>query len=76
MKVVQATEAKNNFGQILDDSQLEPVAITKNGKSFAVIISQSEFERLTLTNPVRPLIKELHKRSIERRRSVYEALAK
>ncbi len=76
MKVVQATEAKNKFGQILDDSQIEPVVITKNGKKFSVIISQSEFERLTLANPIRPLIKKLHERSMERRRSVYEALAK
>ena len=76
MKHINATEAKNQFGKLIDDSQVEPVAITKNGKKFSVIISQAEFERLTSANPVRPMIKELHKRSMERRRTVYEALAK
>ena len=44
MKIVRATEAKNKFGQILDDSQIEPVSITKNGKKFSVVISQVSFD--------------------------------
>ncbi len=76
MKTIPATEAKNNLGQFLDDSQNEPVMITRNGKKFAVLVSHADFKRLTEGGSVRPLVKELHKRSIERRRKVYEALAK
>lgn len=76
MKTLNATQAKNQFGQLLDDAQAEPVVISKNGRDVAVLVSQAEFERMTDSNPVRPMIKELHRRSIERRRSVYEALAK
>jgi len=76
MKTVQATEAKNKFGEILDASQSEPVLIKKNGKNFSVLISQAEYQRLNSSSPVRPMIKELHRRSMERRRSVYEELAR
>jgi len=76
MKTFNATQAKNQFGQLLDDAQAGPVAIQKNGRDIAVIVSQAEFARLTGASPVRPMIKELHRRSIERRREVYKALAK
>jgi prevent-host-death family protein len=76
MKHFSATDAKNKFGELMEVSGNEPVAIQKNGRDVRILLSSEEYERLTGTNPVRPLIMELHKRSIERRREVYEELAK
>ena len=76
MKHFSATEAKNRFGELMEQSGSEPIAIQKNGRTFRIILSVDEYERVAGNNPVRPHIMELHKRSIERRREVYEQLAK
>ena len=47
MKTVAATEMKNRFGRYLDDSRAGPVAIEKNGRTVAVMLSMEEFERLS-----------------------------
>jgi len=39
MKVMQASEAKKRFGELLEASGIEPVAIRKNGRDIRVIIS-------------------------------------
>ena len=44
MKHVAAREAKNRFGQLIDDAQREPVTIEKNGRPFAVVQSFADFE--------------------------------
>ena len=44
MKTVAAKEAKNRFGQLLDDAQRGPVTIEKNGRPFAVVQSYADFE--------------------------------
>jgi antitoxin Phd len=41
-----AKEAKNHFGQLLTAAMHEPVAIDKNGKPVAVILSTQEYQRL------------------------------
>lgn len=46
MKVFKATEAKDNFGDLLDSSKSEPVKIKKNNKDVAVVISFDEYNRL------------------------------
>lgn len=46
MKVFKATEAKDNFGEVLDSSRSEPVKIKKNNKDVAVVISFEEYNRL------------------------------
>jgi antitoxin Phd len=46
MKQVTATEAKNNFGQMLEMTRSEPIAIEKNGRRVAVMLSFSEYQRL------------------------------
>lgn len=46
MKEATATEAKNRFGQILDQAMTEPVAIDKNGRPVAVLLSFAEYQRL------------------------------
>ncbi len=76
IRVITSTEAQNQFGKLIEDAQKEPVMIQKNGRDQVVIISAEEYEAIKVKAVSNPLIKEAHKRSIERRRSVYEALAK
>lgn len=44
MKTVTAKEAKNRFGQLIDDAQRGPVTINKNGRPFAVVQSYADFQ--------------------------------
>ena len=46
MKILNATEAKREFGDLLIQVQTEPISISKNGKSIAVMISDREFHEL------------------------------
>jgi prevent-host-death family protein len=76
---ISATDAKNKFGEVLEMVRKEPVRIQKNGRDVAVILSAEEYadlsERAGATK-VRPLVDKLLARSIERRKSLYQALAK
>ena len=77
MSTITATEAKNKFGQVLEAAQAEPVHVQKNGRDVAVVLSADQYARLTENTPkVRPAVEALIARSIDRRRSLYEALAK
>lgn len=79
MSEITATYAKNRFGQVLEMAQAEPVRIQKNGRDVAVVLSPEHYARLVAGSEapkVRPLIETLMARSVERRRSLYEALAK
>ena len=44
MKTVTAKDAKNLFGQLIDDAQRGPVTIEKNGRPFAVVQSYEDFQ--------------------------------
>ena len=46
MKTVSATEIKNRLGQYLARVAVEPVAIEKNGRAVAVLLSFDEYELL------------------------------
>ena len=46
VKTVSATEIKNRFGQYLARVTVEPVAIEKNGRPVAVLLSFEEYELL------------------------------
>jgi prevent-host-death family protein len=79
MAEMTATDAKNKFGQVLEMAQSEPVAIQKNGRDVAFVVSAEQFNALKASAAapkVRPAIERLMARSVERRRSLYEALAK
>ncbi len=79
MTGMTATDAKNKFGQVLEMAQSEPVAIQKNGRDVAYVVSAEQFNSLraqAAAPKVRPAIERLMARSVERRRSLYEALAK
>ena len=45
MKTISATEAKQRFGEVLDDVRDGPVTIQKNGKDAAIILTPEEFDR-------------------------------
>ena len=46
MKKVSAADAKNSFGQVMDDARLAPLVIQKHGRPVVVMCSIEEFERL------------------------------
>ena len=46
VKTVPAKEARQSFGQLLDDAQREPVRIERNGRPVAVLVSSTDFDRL------------------------------
>ena len=46
MKIVNATDVKNRFGEYLDTAMAEPLAVNRNGRSVAVLMSWTEYERL------------------------------
>ncbi|MBN9335884.1 MAG: type II toxin-antitoxin system prevent-host-death family antitoxin [Devosia sp.] len=76
---MSATDAKNKFGQVLEMAQAGPVRIQKNGRDVAVVLSPEQYAALQAVNgtpKVRPAIEELMTRSLERRKSLYEALAR
>jgi prevent-host-death family protein len=44
MKSIQATDARNRFGELLEDAISKPVIIQKNGRDVAVLMSKAEFD--------------------------------
>ena len=46
MKTYTAKDAKNRFGQLIDDVKSSPVSITRNGRNVAVMISTSDAKLL------------------------------
>lgn len=59
MKILNASDAKREFGEVLINAQHGPVGINRNGKPIAVVISAAEYAQLEA-------LKEAHlKQSIE-----------
>ncbi len=46
MEILNASDAKREFGEVLLKVQKEPVGINKNGKPVAVMVSATEYEEL------------------------------
>lgn len=44
MKTVNATDAKQKFGELIDMAQRGPVTVTKQGRKVAVMISAEAYE--------------------------------
>lgn len=79
MAQISATDAKNKFGQVLEMAQAGPVHVQKNGRDVVVVLSAEQYAELKAANSpakVRPAIEELMARSVEKRKSLYEALAR
>jgi prevent-host-death family protein len=47
MQTVSSSDIRNNFAAMLEKAQHEPVAIQKQGRNAAVLLSYEAFERLT-----------------------------
>ena len=45
--VISSTEIKAHFGKYLEEALSSPVHISKTNRTVAVLISESEYERLT-----------------------------
>jgi prevent-host-death family protein len=76
MKTMQATDAKNRFGELLEEAMSEPVLIQKNGRDVAVMMSKAQFDQRYAALAVREQVKRYHEESIERFGALYEALSK
>ncbi len=48
MEVLSANKAKTHFGEMLMKVQREPINVTKNGKSVAIVIATEEYQQLKL----------------------------
>ena len=48
MRTFSAVDAKNNFGELIDSAQREPVRIQKHGRNVAVVMSEAEYEEMKL----------------------------
>lgn len=46
MKSVSATQAKQNFAELIDAAQREPVRIRRHDRDLAVVISAEEYDRI------------------------------
>ena len=51
---VSATEAKNKFGQMLDECQVRPVIIEKAGRRRGVLMSAAHYDQLVAKPPQTP----------------------
>jgi prevent-host-death family protein len=76
MKTMQATDAKNRFGELLEESANGPVRIQKNGRDVAVVMSSAQFDQYFQSISKKALVERYHEESIERFAPLYEALAK
>jgi antitoxin Phd len=46
MKEINARDAKNQFGQLLESAQRGPVRVTRRGRSAGVLLSEEHYQRL------------------------------
>lgn len=76
MKTIQATDAKNRFGELLEDTASGPVRIQKNGRDVAVVMSSTDYDQHFQKASRKALVERYHEESIERFGPLYEALAK
>ena len=50
MRYVSASEAKQRLAALLDAAQREPVTIRRQNRDVAVVLSPTDYQRLTSTN--------------------------
>jgi len=48
MEILTANKAKTHFGEMLMKVQKEPINVTKNGKSVAIVVATEEYKQLKL----------------------------
>jgi len=47
MKTATATDVNNRFGEFLNEAKSEPLAVNRNGRNVAVLLSWAEYQRLS-----------------------------
>lgn len=60
MRILNASDAKREFGDVLLKAQKEPITINKNGKPVAVVISIDEYDQM-IDSKEKQLITEVQK---------------
>lgn len=66
MTIVPSTEAKNRFGALVDQARHEPVMISKQGRSVAVMLSMERFLELqSLEERCAPELSRQHEKARE-----------
>ena len=50
MNTITSTQAKQEFGRLVMQSQVKPISVTKNGKPVAVILSEDQYQAMKLQN--------------------------
>lgn len=55
---ISSTDAKNRFGQVLDEAQKRPVVIEKSGRRHSVLLSAEMYDRLVAraANSAEPVV--------------------
>lgn len=76
MKHFNATDAKNRFGELLDEIASGPVTIRKNGREVAVLMSKADFEARDTRAARKEQIQRYHEESMAQFEEVYTELAK
>ena len=77
MSMMSATDAKNRFGELLEQARKEPVHIQSHGREVGVLLSPEYYEALTRSvQGTSADVAQVLERSIAKRASLYRALAK
>ena len=76
MRRFTATEAKNRFGELLDEAMSEPVVIVKNGRELAVLLSKAEYDQCMTIGSKREMVRKYHEESMAEFEELYQELAK
>ncbi len=50
MKSITASQAKQEFGNVIMRSQIAPISVTRNGNPVSVIMSETEYQSMKLQN--------------------------
>lgn len=75
MKKMTATEAKNRFGELLDNAQAGPVAIQKNGRDVAYLISRDDYIAKLRGEYPNPLAMHFHEELMDEFAGSFKKLA-
>lgn len=77
MSIMTATEAKNRFGDLIEQARKEPVHIQSHGRDVGVLVSPEQYAALVKSaSDMSSDVASLLEQSISKRASLYEALAK
>ncbi|MCF6319881.1 MAG: type II toxin-antitoxin system Phd/YefM family antitoxin, partial [Proteobacteria bacterium] len=50
MKSITASQAKQEFGNVIMRSQIAPISVKRNGNPVSVIMSETEYQSMKLQN--------------------------